>query len=710
MTDRTSRTCPPGQRTTPRVAATDRPLGPGDGARTPAPAMSPGPCPRNPPRTDHRAGPAARPTRARGLAVALALAACADDPLAPTLVAPLELRSPCPGSDEAFAFRALRLLEGRRPYGVRELAFLADTIATLDAAGLPGRAVLARGLASGERWIARWRTFLFDHLRVPRLGGTAFHGCTSQPGPAADDDRLARHVRDHDPTAPVPADLSPATLADLLDSSLRLDDLTPVLRAHLLTRQVRPVGGNNVDPADLERSRRLFLGRSFEAGYLGRRLECLACHDGGGATPTDSDDPRLDRTWPVKPDLEARVFGPAAELAEDRAYAAFRVDGFIDGPLRPWGLDACGGFDPARAGDPLGVAGHLAGPLPPGAHALDLEARLRAGFDLLRERGLDAADDPAAALAAMVALHLADAVWAEASGRPLTLAHGQPRNEWQRTILADLAGEFVDRQFSLRALLVAVATHPALDLAEPAACAGDLAPILDPFVNVNTAGDGLRREDPWRLLDGAAEALGWRLKRHVPVPYGWEDEPLVRALGVFLDESEPGHRGVDLVGALAWEQALGPGVDPGWQGDAPLVADPAGDVIARLVALARADPAATVEDLAIALQDRLIQETAILPAERPAIEPLLALPLAARAADHPAPDLEAALRRFAGALLASPQFQLAGLPPPPAAATPRLVLPETTPRALCQRHAPALLADHPALRWRCDDQGLVLEP
>lgn len=648
------------------------------------------------------------PRAPRLAAALLALTACADEPLAPTLTTPVELRSPCPGSDEAFAFRALRLIQGRRPLGVRELAALGDIIRKLDAAGLPGRALVARGLADGDRYLLRWRTFLFDQLHVPRLGGTAFHACTSMPGPAATDDRLARHVRDHAPIEPVPADLSGWTLADLFDSSLRLDDLTPLLRAHLLTRQVRPVGGNNVDPVDLERARRIFLGRDFEAGYLGRRFECLGCHNGGGATPTDSDDPRLDRTWPVLPDLETLVFGPSSELTEDRGYAAFRVDGFIDGTLRPWGAENCGAFFPAHGGDLLAVTGHLGGPLPPGAHALDLEDRLHAGFDVIRDHGLTAADEPAAALAAMVAIHLADEVWREASGRPLTLAHGQPRNAFQRTLLADLAGEFVDHGFSLRALLVAVATHPLLDLAEPNSCAGALPPVLDSFAADNYAGDGLRREDPWILLDSAAEALGWRTMRHLPIPYGWEDEPLVRALGVYLDDSEPGHRGTDLVGALAWENALGAGADPGWLGAAPLVHDPERDVITRLVALGRADPGATVEELAIALQDRLLQETAFLPAERPAIAALLALPLEAHAADLPAPDLEAALRRLAGALLSAPQFVLAGLAPPAGATPPRLVLPETTPAALCERHAPAIFAGLPDLGWRCDPDGLAL--
>src|SRR5690606_20946648 len=150
---------------------------------------------------------------------------------------------------------------------------------------------------------------------------------------------------------------------------------------------------------------------------------------------------------------------------------------------------------------------------------------------------------------------------------------------------------------------------------------------------------------------------------------------LMRSLGVFLDDSEPGHRGLDLPGALAWERSVGAGTDPAWAGAAPLHHDAGADVIARLRAMARADPPLTVEDVALAVQDRVIQETAWTDAaHRAEIEALLALPLASRAAMHDEATLEAALRRLAGALLMSPQFTLAGLPPPPWTHAPRLVL------------------------------------
>ncbi|MCB9567400.1 MAG: hypothetical protein H6710_09370 [Myxococcales bacterium] len=152
-----------------------------------------------------------RAAAARALPLALALAcaippeAPADEPAAaPALESPDDLadpplRSPCPGSDQAFAARAIRLIQGRRPTGVRETRLLAAIIAELDARGLPGRALVARGLADGPRYRARWRGALLDLLRVPRLGASADLACYGHQGPLAADPGLAAFVRDHPP-------------------------------------------------------------------------------------------------------------------------------------------------------------------------------------------------------------------------------------------------------------------------------------------------------------------------------------------------------------------------------------------------------------------------------------------------------------------------------------------------------------------------------
>ncbi|MEZ4385609.1 MAG: hypothetical protein R3A79_30100 [Nannocystaceae bacterium] len=671
--------------------------------------------------------------RAAAGLVALLVGACGAPELAPTVDARPQgppgsddlreppLASPCPGSDEAFVFRALRLIEGRRPRGVAELRVLADLVADLDAAGLPGRELVARGLTRGDRYREAWTGGLLDLLRVPRLGATADRGCYARPGPLADTATLAGWIRVHDPADAPPAQLSGWTMADLLGSALALDDLSPLLRAHLLVRGARPVGGNNVAPADLERARRVFVGRGFEAAFLGRRLECVACHDGGGATVLDSPDPALDRTWPIVQDHERKVYGPPARADEGSAYGAFRFAGIYDRGARPWGSSSeCPrvALDPAARGDdPLAEGdAYLGGPRPEGASAVELERSLARGFDRLRAGGLAAADgdDPEVALAAMIAVHLADAAWREASGRPLTMAHGQPRNPVQRAALRELSERLVASGFSLRELLVAVATHPLLDLAEPTSCAAPLPALLDPFAATNDHGDAIRREDPWRLIDAAALAMQWPALPRWPLPYGWVDAPLVRSLGAFIDESEPGHRSLDVVALLAWEAAVGAGVDPRWLAGV----EPRPDLVDRLLARAADDPAATVLDLAIAVEDQLLQERSLLDpdpaaraAQRAAVAALLDAPLdapVAAALEADADALEAGLRRFAGALLQTPQFVLAGLPPADAdGPLPRLLLAEATPAALCEAHAPAILQPL-GLAWRCDSDGVSL--
>ncbi len=677
--------------------------------------------------------------------IALVLSGCADglgqpsdaaQPDPPTLPSPpltedqlatAPLRSPCPGSDAAFSYRALRLIQGRRPYGVRELDLLAQTIGALDDAGLPGRELVARGLADGDRYHQHWRGVLLDLLRIPRLGPTADVDCYARPGELEDAPELAAWIRDAAPgEAPKPA-LAGWTMADLLGSALALDDLSPLLRAHLIIRNARPLAGNNVDPEALERAGRVFLGRGFEAAFLGRRLECIACHDGGGTTVLDATDPADDRSWPVLPDLEDSVYGAPHLADEASAYAVFRVAGIVDHGARPWGAsDQCPRLALTSAdqgADPLGDPAYLGGALAQGASVVDLEAALHRGLDRLRAEGLPAGarddegeEDPEAALAAMVAIHLADAAWREASGHRLTMSHGQPRRPIQQAVLRELSASFVDSGYSLRELLVAIATHPLLDLDEPSACAEELPGLLDPFQASNDAGDLVRREDAWRLLDSAAIALGWPTMQRFPLNSGWADETLLRSLGAFIDETEPGHHGVDVVSALAWEAAVGDGVDPAWRG--PPTSDHDGDVLSRLVDLAVADPDATVLELAIAVEDRLLQESALSgppspeqAQQRAAIEELLGLPMEARAADLAAEAngraaLLGALRRFAGALLATPQFTLAGVPPRPTS-PPRLVLPEATTSALCEALAPAIL-DPSELAWECDEQGLVL--
>lgn len=623
----------------------------------------------------------------------LILAACERDVAAPTVDPPPF--ATCPGDSTTFVHRALPVIQGRRPYGVREVRLLAGVIDQLDAAGADGRLLVARGLARGPLFERRWTHFLVDHLGVIRSGHRHVPRCWGPRTPAGDDTALATWVRDHDPL-----DMSEKTdwtMTDLLASTVALGDVRPALRAQLMTRMQAPIEGANVLPADLEAARRNNFATSFEARYLGRRRECLTCH-ADEASVTDAADPAADRFWPLVTGLDAAVFGelPPVDATLD---AAFRVHGVVEGDVAPWGIrDDCIQLVTGRTGDLLGEPAYLAGPLPQRPHVLDLDVRLHEGFAALSADGLEAAAaDPRHAFAAMIAAHLADGVWLEASGAALTLAHGHPRNAHARGVLADLTGSLVDSEWSLPALVVAAVTHPALDLAAPTSCDADLAPIFDPWSPDNDAADLVRRPAPWLLLDSAHTALGWPLATIFPWPYGYPDEALLAHLGVPLDEVELGARSTDLVAQLAWEDRYAVGEDPGLGEPAT-----APDHISTLLAVATTVPDATLTDLAIALTDRLLGEPDLSQGQVDALSKLLTYPLSTPLADLAPSVRELLARRLAGALLATPQFLLHGLPPPPQQGAPRLVTADATTRALCESHADLLAAP-----WQisCTDHG-----
>ncbi|MEM9453736.1 MAG: hypothetical protein AAGF11_06125 [Myxococcota bacterium] len=650
----------------------------------------------------------------RALALALALVSgggCADDDLHPapwpddppldTPVAASALT--CRADARSFVQRAMPLLHGRRPLGSAEVRLLAAMVDDLEARGRDGRRQIARGLAEGEDYRRRWGSELLDLLRTRRAGHRVLTRCYGQAGPAAKSEALAHFVRDHPPTEPFAG--GSWTMRDLVESSLRADDLRPILRADLLVRMTAPIDDDNTAPDDLERSRRINFGRSFEAAYLGRRFECLGCHR-DDASVTDHDDPALDRFWPAATGIERAVY-PADE---ESMHAVFRWEGFADGELAPWGSEGCGTFSLDRATDPLPTTAALGGPLPPGATALDLQARLDEGLEQLAAEGWSPRPpDGARALAQLVVLHLVDGVWASAVGHRLTLDHGTPRNAAQSERLRTLAITLVRSHYSLRALLVEIATDPYVDQAVPAHCELDgpepLPAVFDPFATLqigpgtNGVGHAVHRHDPFALLDHAHRLLGRALPGLLLGQDGF-DPVTAGALGAYLRESEPGHEGLDLFGLLRWEEHLAALPDA-----APAAPDAMALTLDDLVTAAGEDPSLSVGDLMIAIKDRILADPTIDADERALIQALIEHPW-----DRPAHELAAGPRRaaalaYARLLMATPQFLLAGLEQASAGAPPRLRLPPLDPATLCETWGPRLLPDEP---WICSDRGLVL--
>src|SRR4029079_12346980 len=213
-----------------------------------------------------------------------------------------------------------------------------------EAQGLDPREGIARTLVRQPGVVDRWVDQIADGLAVQRVD---IQGQSLCWGPAmrgdAPDGALATAVRDQ--PASGTGDGSQFSMRDLARSSVALDDLTPMLRGQIFAMMDLPIPAANVPAVEGQLARRRDFRATVDSPYLHRDIVCLGCHNSEGSV-TDSDDPALDRHWPVPGNPERAVYGARTGPALDRAHGAFRVDGFVDdGTTRPWGWDSqCGSF------------------------------------------------------------------------------------------------------------------------------------------------------------------------------------------------------------------------------------------------------------------------------------------------------------------------------------------------------------------------------
>lgn len=466
----------------------------------------------------------------------------------------------------------------------------------------------------------------------------------------------------------------------------------------------------------------------FGTAYLGRRMACLECHNSEDSV-TYSPDPAQNHHWAIPGKFEAALFGDAKGRPEAEVFAAFRWGGFVtDFGARPWGMSgACGAFNQNRGGDLLGDAGYLGGALPQDPYLFDLDPKYRAGLQSLAAEGLVLGKDmevaPDQALAFLLAANIANNVWREAMGYPLTLANAFPRNAKQREILQELTEGFVAERYSVRELVTAVALHPYFNQDAPDACGAatpyHLEPVFEPFsrtatdpnVRGNSVGDRVQRHSAWVLVDSAARAMWWDLPaRLADGPF--KDGAFLRDQGAFLKDALPGFNGVDFASLLGWEAKLAGGQDPGFSGacTGPLGGGCAPyEWIEEMLVAGAGLGDATIGDLAAAIKDRLITEPTIDPgAEADAIAGVFGFTVDQKMNGLDTGLLEAGARRFAGLLLNTPQFMLAGVPSrdQDPAAGPRIVVPGTDTLALCNALAPAILGD--AWGYACGPDGITV--
>lgn len=639
---------------------------------------------------------------------------------------PSDVDELCDAGDEAWVKRAIPLIQGRKPEGIREVRLLVAMIEQIDAGGGDGREVVARGLASGDLYVHRWYDFFFEQLRINRIEVKANFGCYGQQTAAGQSGDLAAFIRDNDATADFGTTF---TFADVLESALRLDDITPAYRSDLFARMARPLTGANVTQTELEIVRRANYGEIFETAYLGRRIGCLECHNSVESV-TYSPDPETNHHWAIPGKFEEAIYGDSKGRPEAELYAAFRWAGFVtdNGGVRPWGMSgACGRFDGGHVGDLLGDAGYLGGDLPQAPQLFDIDPKFRQGLQAIADMGLvlgpEMAVDADQALGFLLAANIANRTWQEIMGYPLTLAHSFPRNDKQREILQELAELFVAERYSVRELVVAIATHPYFNQAAPDVCgvtsAYHLQPVWEPFsitstdpnVRLNSVGDRVQRYSAWVLVDSVARAMWWPLPQRLGDDKPMQSYGFLRDQGIFVKDALPGFNGVDFSSMLSWEQQLAGGNNPYFGGECtgPLGQACSGFEWIELMLNDGAMAGLTIRDAVVAIKDRLITEPELYSeAEEGVIEQLMGLSLDLKITDADSAKVEEGMRRYAGLLLNTPQFMLSGVPSrdQDPAWDPKIAVAGTTTGELCQVLAPALLGD--AWGWTCGDSGVTV--
>lgn len=383
--------------------------------------------------------------------------------------------------------------------------------------------------------------------------------------------------------------------------------------------------------------------------------------------------------------------------------------------VQPWGMaTACGAFFTPSAipTDQASVQTQFGKITGMRASMWDVSSSLRAGFNKLQTEGLGAdahgeIADPDKAFAYLVSMNIAEKVWKEITGTPLTIANYFPRNAAARDTLQGLTDALIKSHYSNKALLSAIFASPYLNVAPPEAGCGtalyDMPRIFDPWrlaepdpaQQGNSMTDGIQALSSRTEARAAYGALGWPLATYgsnFPVyprsPGGQTStsgansatsfaEPDItfsaadalkfgaRSTGEFEDQfqvetgyyvkaSQPGFRGLDFQARLGWEDRFGT--------CSKLPQNTAPDLIDGLVQKSHVAGAGTVKDFVLVLKDRILGDPTLDdPTEVAQLQGLFGAPLEDDASTIA--EFETSLRRVCGALLATPQFLMTGLQP-----------------------------------------------
>lgn len=297
-----------------------------------------------------------------------------------------------------FYRQALPKILGRRATGYHELKFLSDATTSI---GASGRRVVVQALMESDEYVDHWENVLVDKLRVHRAEQTATELRACYPDAitsSANNIRLAETVRDYPPSG---AHTSKFTMTDLIQSALRLDDLSPVYRAAIFPMTAKPIFGADIS----EKNRRDDLANRYLSTYLDRDLLCTECHN--SKESKSGEDSLWDRTHPVPGYFEQALFGfhkgrPLEDISTIFRTPESSAGNIGEGGHFPWGLkETCGNYkfswqigadtyayDPAVGPRPAYFAS-IQETTPPFNHSVfDIEEALRSGVNELRYNGL----------------------------------------------------------------------------------------------------------------------------------------------------------------------------------------------------------------------------------------------------------------------------------------------------------------------------------
>lgn len=613
--------------------------------------------------------------------------------------------------DEAWVRRAVQTVLGRKPVGAREVAVLTEMVRAV------GRRKVVMALTHSDGYVTRWAEWLQDEVRVDRLPREQKMRCFGPPLRPEDTGELSRWLSERGPEETY---TKPFNMRDATRSALWADDLSVFYRVNLFPMLARPLDYCvNVDPADMERARRIDMGERYSSIYTHRTVSCLGCHNASFAV-TDAPEAENDHHWPLPGIFEESLYGSDFGRPELEIYAPLRFDGVVSrksvtdererelappdsGPTETaWGMDAsCGELivEASIAPDPLKTEGFLVEPQTSTTNVRDLERLLREGARELAMNGVPAVGvdnvlTGRSTLAYLLAARVTDQVFVEVYGRPLTMGHGFARNRDQRDAHLRYIKGLVQSGWSLRNLLGQVLTEPWSNLVQDEqTCANDapyaLPPIFEPFsveetdadARGNGPGDLVHRVSARVLISMTTQALGW--SPTAEFPDSLEAIALLRTTGAYVADLMPASRGIDLQRYIQWENLT--------RSCRSIGAAPGTDRIDAIIAAAAASPGATLADALSALKDALVTAPTIDAEEAAALSQFLGVP----SLDLPVPaaaELGPLLRATCGLLLITPQFLLEGAPLAGDDERPVLKLPGSDRATLCASYIPAMAA------------------